>query len=89
MKKFLSFFLLVAVLAACNPPKEAKTNYQLPDVADVVMYQVNPRVFAPENSLKVVAQRVDSISQLVDIQALSFQKRMSVICLPLPVITPQ
>ncbi len=64
MKKFLSFFLLVAVLAACNPPKEAKTNYQLPDVADVVMYQVNPRVFAPENSLKVVAQRVDSISQL-------------------------
>lgn len=64
MKKFLSFFCLVAILAACNPPKEAKTNYQLPEISDVVMYQVNPRVFAPENSLKVVAQRVDSISQL-------------------------
>ena len=65
MKKYLSLICLVAVLIACNPPKgENKTNYQLPSVDDVVMYQVNPRVFAPENSLKVVAQRVDSISQL-------------------------
>ncbi len=65
MKKFLSLLCIVAMLAACNPPKNQEAaNYQLPAVDDVVMYQVNPRVFAPENSLKVVAQRVDSISQL-------------------------
>ena len=65
MKKYLSLICLVAVLIACNPPKgENKSSYQLPAVDDVVMYQVNPRVFAPENSLNVVAKRVDSISQL-------------------------
>ena len=65
MKKFLLLLCIVAMLAACNPPKNQEAaNYQLPAVDDVVMYQVNPRVFAPENSLKVVAQRVDSIRQL-------------------------
>ena len=28
------------------------------------MYQVNPRVFAPENSLNAVAARIDSIRDL-------------------------
>ncbi|MBR5030744.1 MAG: alpha-glucosidase C-terminal domain-containing protein [Muribaculaceae bacterium] len=65
MKKFLSLVCILAMLVACKPPKnQTNANYQLPAVEDVVMYQVNPRVFAPNNSLKVVAQRVDSISQL-------------------------
>lgn len=64
MKKYLSLLCIVAILVACNPPKDTNATYQLPAIEDVVMYQVNPRVFAPENSLKVVAQRVDSISQL-------------------------
>jgi len=64
MKKFLSLFFIVALLASCQPPKESKTDFQLPAYDDIVMYQVNPRVFAPQNSLKVVAERADSISQL-------------------------
>ena len=49
------------VLAACQPTgKKNAASYELPAVEDVVMYQVNPRVFAPENSLKAVAERIDS-----------------------------
>lgn len=36
----------------------------LPAVEDVVMYQVNPRVFAPEKSFKAVERRLDSIQAL-------------------------
>ena len=65
MRKLLAILLIATILAGCNPTKEdTKSAFQLPDVNDVVMYQVNPRVFAPENSLKVVAQRADSISRL-------------------------
>ena len=50
-------------LAACEPEKKAAT-YELPAIEDIVMYQVNPRVFAPDSSspssLQVVARRVDS-----------------------------
>ena len=54
-------------LAACEPEKKAAT-YELPAIEDIVMYQVNPRVFAPDSSspssLQVVARRVDSIADL-------------------------
>ncbi len=36
----------------------------MPAVDDIAMYQVNPRVFAPSNSLHAVAARIDSIRDL-------------------------
>lgn len=38
--------------------------YVVPDPQDVVMYQVNPRVFAPDNSFMAVASHLDSIKAL-------------------------
>ena len=38
--------------------------FEMPAVDDIAMYQVNPRVFAPENSLNAVAARIDSIRDL-------------------------
>ena len=65
MKKTLSLVCLVAMIVASMPLVNARTiNFELPAMKDVVMYQVNPRVFAPENSLKVVASRVSAISDL-------------------------
>ena len=65
MKKlFLSISILAAVVG-CNPKKETKqVTFEMPAVEDIAMYQVNPRVFAPENSLNAVATRIDSIRDL-------------------------
>jgi len=65
MKKFLSLVFVAALLSSCAVSKnQLSSNYQLPAVDDVVMYQVNPRVFASENSLKAVEQRVSAIHDL-------------------------
>ena len=66
MKKLLSVLGIAAiVLTACDPkPKDAEQTFQLPATDDIAMYQVNPRVFAPDHSLQAVAARIDSISQL-------------------------
>ena len=65
MKKVLLSLTVLALLAACRPAKEAKTEaFQLPAVDDIAMYQVNPRVFAPDHSLNAVAARIDSIRDL-------------------------
>ncbi|MGX8694901.1 MAG: alpha-amylase family glycosyl hydrolase [Prevotella sp.] len=57
--------LAVALLTACNPqPTSHHDEFLLPAVEDIAMYQVNPRVFAPENSLRAVADRIDSIREL-------------------------
>ena len=65
MKKILSLLLLGAVLASCQPKQEQQPQeFKMPAVEDIVMYQVNPRVFAPSNSLKAVASRIDSIKAL-------------------------
>ena len=65
MKKLLLSIGIVAALVACRPQQESKpTAFQLPAVDDIAMYQVNPRVFAPRNSLNAVAARIDSISDL-------------------------
>ena len=53
------------MLTACKPNQQNLTdNFQLPAVEDIAMYQVNPRVFAPQNSLRAVADRIDSIREL-------------------------
>ena len=65
MKKNVLFVCLAILLAACEPTKKAETEvFNLPDVEDIAMYQVNPRVFAPSNSLNAVAARIDSIRAL-------------------------
>ena len=65
MKKFILFTCAIAMLASTTLGVNARTTgFKLPAVKDVVMYQVNPRVFAPQNSLKAVASRVDAISKL-------------------------
>jgi len=61
--------LLVVILAIGCKPKDhhaslIEDNYVLPEVADVVMYQVNPRVFAPSNSLQAITARLDTIKDL-------------------------
>ena len=65
MKKlFLSLSVAVA-LVACKPAQEQKKEaFQMPAVEDIAMYQVNPRVFAPDHSLNAVAARLDSIREL-------------------------
>lgn len=72
MRTIFKTMLVVAAgaaltLAACKPEKKAAT-YELPAIDDIVMYQVNPRVFAPDSaevsSLRVVASRIDSIADL-------------------------
>ena len=66
MKRFFAIAGMVALLlAACDPkPKSAEGDFQLPAIDDIAMYQVNPRVFAPDHSLQAVAQRIDSIAAL-------------------------
>lgn len=71
MNKFLTVLLLLVVIvaAACQPGKnDAKADegdgFKLAAVNDIVMYQVNPRVFAPEKSIVAVTQRLDSIKAL-------------------------
>ena len=70
MKKlFLTFTLLMMVMTVGCKPKDhhavpVTEGFVVPEVADVVMYQVNPRVFAPSNSLQAVIARLDSIEDL-------------------------
>ena len=50
--------MVLIVMAGCQPTGKKEAKYELPAVEDVIMYQVNPRVFAPENSLKAVASQL-------------------------------
>lgn len=63
MKRILIFILLSSAIFSCST-KKAEISYKLPAPEDVVMYQVNPRVFAPENSLQAVIPHLDSIKSL-------------------------
>ena len=62
--------LMAAVLLAssccgnCNDACVCAAGYEVPAPEDVMMYQVNPRVFAPEKSFNAVAQHLDSIKAL-------------------------
>ncbi len=65
MKKFSFFIAIVLAVASCKPTQEKSQEvFQMPAVDDIAMYQVNPRVFAPSNSLNAVAARIDSIRDL-------------------------
>ena len=57
IRKFL-FILAAAVAVSCS------AGYEVPDAQDVVMYQVNPRVFAADHSFNAVKARLDSIESL-------------------------
>ncbi|MCD8207475.1 MAG: alpha-amylase [Bacteroidales bacterium] len=52
---------LALVLSACG---NSEVSYYVPDAQDVMMYQVNPRVFAPEDSFAAVEKRLDDIREL-------------------------
>ncbi len=65
MKKLLLCISIATAVISCKPAKETKqTAFEMPAVADIAMYQVNPRVFAPDHSLNAVAARIDSIRDL-------------------------
>ena len=55
-------------MIACKPKDHhaipIADEFNVPEVADVVMYQVNPRVFAPSNSFQAIISRLDSIQDL-------------------------
>jgi alpha-amylase len=61
MKKLTTgLFLLAAILL----PLHVMAQFHLAKPHDIVMYQVNPRVFASDHSLKAVERHLDSISAL-------------------------
>ena len=64
MRKNLLLMLLAALMLASCGNKKDQTKFEMPAVEDIVMYQVNPRVFAPEKSLQAVTARLDSIKAL-------------------------
>ena len=70
MKKIVLSMLmaLMVVAVGCKPQEHhaqpVADSFMVPEVADVVLYQVNPRVFAPSNSLQAVIARLDSIEDL-------------------------
>lgn len=62
----LAGMLVCVILAAasCCDRCTNEVSHTVPAPEDVVMYQVNPRVFAPEKSFNAVAQHLDSIKNL-------------------------
>ncbi len=60
--------MLMVVCVGCKPKSHhavsASDGFVVPEVADVVLYQVNPRVFAPSNSFQAIINRLDSIEDL-------------------------
>lgn len=65
-RNILAGLCACAMLAAscCGGNCNCEGGYEVPAPEDVVMYQVNPRVFAPEKSFNAVAQHLDSIKAL-------------------------
>ena len=54
--------VVLLAVSCCN--EKCGAGYEVPAPEDVMMYQVNPRVFAPEKSFNAVAQHLDSIKAL-------------------------
>jgi len=68
---FLTLLLMLVVViavGACKPKDHhavpVSDEFVVPEPADVVLYQVNPRVFAPSNSFQAIIARLDSIQDL-------------------------
>ena len=55
---------MLLVASCCGGNCTCEGGYEVPAPRDVMMYQVNPRVFAPEKSFNAVAQHLDSIKAL-------------------------
>ena len=62
LKKFLLPVLCLLAAACGGNGKTAKVTIPAPE--DVVMYQINPRNFAPENAFQAVDARLDAIQDL-------------------------
>ncbi|MDR0872259.1 MAG: alpha-amylase [Prevotellaceae bacterium] len=58
----IAFLVLTLVFFSCNHQEKAYQN--VPEAKDVVMYEVNPRVFAKQDALKAVTERLDEIKAL-------------------------
>lgn len=60
--------IIIMIAAGCKPKENhaqlVNDSFDVPEVADVVLYQVNPRVFAPSNSFQAILGRLDSIEDL-------------------------
>ncbi len=56
--------LALLCLCCCKPKAEPRPDYTVPVPEQVVMYQVNPRVFADSASLLAVIPQLDSIRSL-------------------------
>lgn len=64
-KIILAGIAVSMIAASCSYTENVNNNrYEVPAPEDVVMYQVNPRVFAAGNSFNAVAQHIDSIKAL-------------------------
>lgn len=59
-KHFLSIILILLAFTGCS----VKGQHHVPQAQDVVMYQINPRVFAADHSFKAIAEQLDQIQEL-------------------------
>lgn len=64
MKKLFPVLAAALALFSCKPKAEPQPEYIMPVPEQVVMYQVNPRVFADNASLLAVIPQLDSIRSL-------------------------
>jgi len=65
MRRLLFAVSILLAVVGCKPNQQpAEAAFEMPAPQDIAMYQVNPRVFAPSNSLNAVAARIDSIREL-------------------------
>lgn len=62
MRSFLSACAITLALISCSNVN--KKCYTMPNPEDVVMYQINPRLFSPTNSLNAILPHLDSIKSL-------------------------
>lgn len=60
--RIIRILLLAVLITACE--KKEKVSYAIPEPEDVVIYQINPRVFAPENSFQAIIPHLDEIKAL-------------------------
>lgn len=56
--------ILLGLVALFSCARNVETGYTVPDPEDVAMYQVNPRLYAAENSFKAFTTHIDSIRTL-------------------------
>lgn len=62
---FAGLMTCAMIASSCSSNEcSCEGGYEVPAPEDVMMYQVNPRVFAPEKSFNAVAQHLDSIKAL-------------------------